>query len=84
MNSNEILDREYLEIRARILALAACFDRLDRAQGDVNDDARMVAIRKGLQLLSETKDGRAKQVQLLFSREYQENWIEEFELQTRF
>ena len=84
MNSNEILEREYLEIRAKILQLAASFDRLDRSEGDVNDDARMHTIRKGLEILAGMEDGRAKQVQMLFSRDYQENWIEEFDLQARF
>ena len=84
MNSNEILDREYLEIRAKILQLAASFDRLDRSDGDVNDDSRMQTIRTGLEILAAMEDGRAKQVQMLFSREYQENWIEDYDLQARF
>ena len=84
MNSNEILDREFLEIRSRILQLAASFDRLDRADGNVNDDSRMETIRKGLEILTAMEDGRAKQVQMLFSREYKQGWIDEFELEARF
>ena len=82
MNAPQILDREYLEMRARILELAACLDRIDRADGNVDDDDKLISIRKGIEILS--GDGeRATQVQLLFSREYQENWTEEFEVKSR-
>ena len=82
MNASQILNREYLEMRARILELAACFDRLDRAEGNVDNDDRMVLLQKGIDMLS--GDGeRAKSVQLLFSREYKENWTEEFQVKSR-
>ena len=82
MNASQILDREYLEMRARILELAACLDRLDRADGNVEDDEKLISIRKGIEILS--ADGhRAKQVQMLFSREYDKNWTEEFEVKSR-
>ena len=82
MNASQILDREYLEMRARILELAACLDRLDRAEGDVDDEEKLISIRKGIELLS-AEGERAKNVQLLFSREYQESWAEDFEIKSR-
>ena len=82
MNATEILEREYLEMRARILELAACFDRIDRADGDVDDHEHLVTLRKGIELLCADTD-RAKQVQLLFSREYKDSWVEEFEIKSR-
>ena len=82
MNASEILDREFLEMRARILELAACFDRIDRADGNVDDEPKMISLHKGIEILS--GDGeRAKLIQLLFSREYQENWAEEFNVKSR-
>lgn len=78
MTSGEVLDREYLEIRAKILQLAASFDRLDRADGDVSSDDRSDLIRKGLEILQSSDDNRAEQIQLLFSREYEDVWREQF------
>lgn len=82
MNAAQILDREYLEMRARILELAACLDRLDRAQGSVDDDDKLVSIRKGIEILCGEGE-RAKQVQMLFSRQYDQNWTEEFQVKSR-
>ena len=84
MNAKQILDREFLEIRARILELAACLDRLERADGDVADEQQMISIRKGLEILTDGESDRANRFQLLFSRDYEENWLEEFQVQARF
>ena len=78
MTSGEVLDREYLEIRAKILQLAASFDRLDRADGDVSSDARSDLISKGLEILQSSDNNRAEQIQLLFSREFEDAWREQF------
>ena len=84
MNSQQVLDREYLEIRGKILEVAASLDRLDRAAGDVTQDPRMALVHKGLQIALQSNgtqgDSRAKQIQLLFSREYADSWRHEFEL----
>ena len=78
MTSGEVLDREYLEIRAKILQLAASFDRLDRADGDVASDDRSDLISKGLEILQSSDNNRAEQIQLLFSREFEDAWREQF------
>ncbi|HIA64161.1 MAG TPA: hypothetical protein EYN93_14945 [Planctomycetaceae bacterium] len=84
MNSQQVLDREYLEIRGKILEVAASLDRLERAAGDVAQDPRMTLIQQGLQIALQSNDAqgdsRAKQIQLLFSREYADSWRKEFEL----
>ena len=36
LSAPEVLSREFLEIRAKILEIAAAFDRLERAAGDVS------------------------------------------------
>ena len=46
MNSKQILDREYLTLRAKILEIAASLDRIERADGDVSDDDRVNEVRK--------------------------------------
>ena len=76
----EVLDREFLEIRAKILELAACFDRLERAPGNVEHAPRMVRLGRTLDLVREHRSDRAEQVLLAFSREYDEDWQEQFGL----
>jgi hypothetical protein len=74
MSAQEVLEREFLEIRAKILELAASLDRLDRASGTVTSDARYARIQQGVSVLLEDEPGRAERVQLLFSRSYEDNW----------
>jgi len=85
MNSNQILDREFLEIRAKILEVAAALDRIDRAEGDVSGDSRMKLIADAIQVIAsgQSEPIRAEKIQLLFSREYDSKWLEEFEITTR-
>ena len=73
-NAGETLDREFLEIRARILELAARFDRLDRSEGSVEGDPRLSQIQQGLAELSSPSPDRAERVQLVFSRTYDVDW----------
>lgn len=80
MNQSEIFDREFLEIRAKILQLAASFDRIDRADGDLGNDPRAAQIRQGLETLSERRADRAEAVQLIFSRVYESGWKQKFGL----
>ncbi len=80
MTSNQVLDREFLEIRAKILDLAASFDRLDRADGSVVGDPRQSLVQEALSVLSSTQKDRAEQIQLLFSHHYEDDWQEKFNL----
>ena len=74
MTAGDVLDREFLEIRAKILELAASFDRLDRGDGSVLRDPRMKLVEEGLQVLQLPGADRAEKIQMIFSREYDENW----------
>ena len=74
MPAADVLNREFLEIRAKILQVAASFDRLDRGEGTVEEDSRMRLIRMALDILQSETPDRAEQIQLLFSREYDSNW----------
>ena len=76
----EILQREFLEIRCKVLELAASLDRLERAEGSVGNDARMARVREGLELLLENRQDRAEQVQLTFSRPYESDWQSSFSI----
>ena len=70
----QVLDAEFLQIRAKILELAASLDRLDRGDGEVDDDLRMRLVRGGISILLEEETGRAERMQLLFSQAYEDGW----------
>ena len=78
MPAAEVLDREFLEIRAKILEIAASLDRFDRGEGSVEDDPRRAQIADGIAILRDGESGRAQQVQLLFSLPYESQWREQF------
>jgi hypothetical protein len=74
-SSEQILDSEFLVIRAKILEVAAALDRIDRAGGVVSDP-RLPKLREAVNLLLASEGNRAEKVQRLFSREFAENWRE--------
>lgn len=75
-STTEVLDRDFLETRSRILELAAALDRLDRSSGRVKDapDRRLYQVRQAIEALLEPGPGRAETVQRLFSLEYDPDW----------
>lgn len=79
MTSKQVLDREFLEIRAKILEVAASFDRLDRSEGSLDGDPRLSLIDEALSVLASDQEDRAEQIQLLFSRHYEDDWREKFD-----
>jgi hypothetical protein len=82
-NATEVLQREFLEMRAKILELAAALDRIDRAEGSVASDARIELIERGLAALAQSGPGRAERVQLIFSLPYQDGWRSEMAISER-
>jgi hypothetical protein len=80
LKASEVLDREFLEIRAKLLQVAAHFDRLERAAGTVADDPRLAKIHAALEVLDGTEPGRAEKLQMIFSREYTPEWRTLFEI----
>ena len=79
----EVLNREFLEMRCKVLELAAAMDRLDRATGETADDPRLAKIREALSIVADERGDRAEQIQLIFSRPYHEQWRQEFQLDRR-
>jgi hypothetical protein len=80
MNSQEILDREFLEIRAKILEVAASLDRIQRADGDVSGDRRTKLVEEAISIIASSQEipNRAEMVQMLFSCEYDGEWMKTF------
>jgi hypothetical protein len=74
----QVLDREFLAIRSRLIELAAALDRIDRAEGSVAADPRIEEVRRSLGVLSGAAPNRAEQVQMVFSLPYRERWREEY------
>ena len=81
MPAADVLEREFLQIRARILEVGALLDRLDRGEGSVADDPRIGQILQAIETLRSVKTHRAEQIQLLFSLPYFEDWREQFKRQ---
>ena len=70
LSATQIIDRYFLEHRAKLIDIAAFLDRIDRAaQGAAvrSEDFRMVQLRKALALLSDDGGERAKRVLETFS-----------------
>ena len=74
----EVLDREWLTVRARLLEVAAALDRIYRAEGSVAEDPRMEQIQESLTLLANPCDNRAAQLQMAFSLPYDPKWRERY------
>ena len=76
----EVLDRDFLETRSRILDIAAALDRLDRASVALGDhphphpDRRLTQIRQAIEALLIPGPGRSETVQRLFSLDYDADW----------
>jgi hypothetical protein len=79
----DVLNREFLELRCRLLDLAAGLDRLQRADGSVEDDPRMKRLREAIEVLRDGQPDRAEQMQLVFSRPYDDDWQTQFGLPAR-
>ena len=83
LSAPELLNREFLEIRCKILELAAAFDRLERAEGSVSGDPRLARLHEALAAVASDSPDRAEQVQMIFSREYDEGWQDALNVKPR-
>ncbi|MCA9134413.1 MAG: hypothetical protein KDA45_14690 [Planctomycetales bacterium] len=79
-SASEVLSQEFLQIRAKILEIAAFYDRLEQADSARVDEGSLNLLRQGCQLLSDDQDDKAARVQLLFSREYDPQWRQQFDI----
>jgi hypothetical protein len=93
MSADDVFDRHFLEIRGKLLEIAADLDRVDRADGGRSKPtlARIAQIASALDVLSEglgdsnfgRATDRAERIQLLFSRPYDSNWVAEIDAMKR-
>ena len=73
-----LLDRDFLEIRHRLIDIAAAWDRIDRAAdaNAVRADPRITRIAEAVAVLTDDKPDRTRRVQMVFSEPYVKNWRE--------
>ena len=69
-----LLERHFLEVRARLLEVGATLDRLERASGSVADDPRAEQLAEALKILTDQEGQRAERLQRLFSQPYDADW----------
>ena len=74
LTPEEIINSYYLEVRCKLLEIAAIYDRYDRAKDGqnnqgVDDDPRLAKCKKALALLCDdaVRGNRAEQIALIFS-----------------
>jgi hypothetical protein len=67
--SQEVIDRYFLEHRAKLIDIAAYLDRIDRANDTraAEGDYRMAALFKALGVLSDGRANRAGRILTIFS-----------------
>jgi hypothetical protein len=75
-----VMEQEFLPLRAKLLEIAAALDRLERADALAPNESRVVKIRAAIESLLGSGGDRAEQIQLVFSREYTDDWREKFQI----
>ena len=79
-SSTDVFDQEFLQIRAKLLEVAASLDRLNRASGSLTSESRLKQVHAAIQVLMRPDDDRAEQIQLIFSRPFEDDWRNKFDL----
>ncbi len=67
LSKRAVVDRYFLEHRAKVIDLAAFLDRIDRATGEGADDYRAAALRACCEVLLDGKPERVRRVLELLS-----------------
>lgn len=77
-DASDVLNRDFLETRSRILDVAASLDRLDRAPTRSGEapERRRAQLRQAIEALLEPGPGRTETIQHIFSLEYDPAWRE--------
>jgi hypothetical protein len=76
LSARAALDRHFLEARSKLLDLAGILDRIGRGAdaGEAAKDPRLAKIRAALEVLAGEGEGKAEQIQQIFSLEYDPGW----------
>ncbi|MFM8213222.1 MAG: hypothetical protein ACKN82_01065 [Pirellula sp.] len=79
-SAQKVLTEEFFLSRSKILDLAATIDRLDRAEGSVDELQQRQLLQHGIEILLDNEPDKAKRVQLLMSRPYDPDWRKNYGL----
>ncbi len=83
--ASQILSESFLEVRAKLLEVAATLDRIERS-GSAGDalsadaEEQRAQLDTAIRILLDNGADRAERLQKLFSREYESNWRQEMDL----
>jgi hypothetical protein len=77
---HEVVERYHLEVRAKLLEVAAVLDRIDRGGGPAGGEPRLKKIREAIALLQSASPDRAERLQMLFSLPFSADWRHEMNL----
>ena len=74
--ADAVLERVYLEVRAKLLEVGALLDRIERSEGagQLAGDQRLQQFQETLAILQSPGTDRAERIQMLFSDPYVPNW----------
>lgn len=82
-SAEQILDESFLDVRAKLIEVAATLDRIQRADSDgsgLPDDERRQKLDAAIRVLLEATPDRSAKLQHLFSRVYDSGWRNEMNL----
>jgi hypothetical protein len=79
-HAQKILAEEFFLARSKILDLAATLDRLERAEGSIDEHQQRLLLQQGIEILLDDQSDKAKRVQLLMSRPYDPDWRKNYGL----
>jgi hypothetical protein len=71
-----VFEQNFLDIRCKLIELAAALDRIERADSadEVDADPRIEQIQEAIEVLGSRGFDRAERLQLIFSDQYDPNW----------
>jgi hypothetical protein len=68
LTQQQLIDAYFMEVRAKLLDVAAFLDRMDLlVDRNAEDDFKMLAMRRALQALCSRTPGRVYDIQMIFS-----------------
>ncbi len=84
-DANQILGESFLEVRAKLLEVAATLDRIDQAVKDNSSESasplpQRVLIDKAIRICLSEGPARAERLQKLCSREYESDWRKQMDV----
>lgn len=81
---DSIVDESFLEVRAKLLEVAATLDRIDRASSEAPlseaASGKRALLQQAIEIVQSSSPERAKELQHLFSRQYESDWRQTFGL----